>query len=109
MGRPTMTEPRRRGLRARQERIDGAGTGFWEHQGELVATDPVEAVTDAQLIAERSREVSERLVACGVAMLIVQSLEPVEIEHDNGQVPPVALRRLECTVEVTFEGAPVAG
>ena len=58
-----------------------------EQDGELVAAEPGGGVAGPELVLEPLRGSYEQLVARSVTEAVVDRLEPVEVEHDDGKHP----------------------
>ncbi len=59
---------------------------FQQH-AEFVAPQSRERVAFAQLALEQRADLPQQFVSCGVAACIVDLLEPVEVEIENGVAP----------------------
>ena len=58
-----------------------------QHSGELVAAQPPDDVVRAQPGGEQARNLDQYLVTGGVAAAVVDVLEAVQVEHDDGARP----------------------
>ena len=74
---------------------------------ELFATEPGDVVNLAEIVAEATRGVREDGIAAVVAMLVVDGLEAVEVEDDEGEVGASAARVFECVATDLFESSAV--
>ena len=89
----------------RREHLLALGGGRDDH--ELVATDPVGAAVRADDGCEAAPQAREQRIAGRVAERVVVVLEPVEVEHPDGQrLAPV--ERPEARLHVGEQLAPVA-
>ena len=75
---------------------------------ELVAADPERAVAAADAALDDPGERRQELVADLVAIGVVDPLEVVEVEDDEGQLHPAALGEIELAVALHLERALVA-
>ncbi len=69
-----------------------AGGTAGQHDGELVATEPGQDVAVADGGPEPDGDLLQEVVAAGVAEGVVDLLEPVEVDHEDGEVV-VAVRQ----------------
>jgi hypothetical protein len=84
-----------------------ADIGSGEREHELVAADATAEVTGPQLGTQRVRQRTQRVVADGVAMRVVDSLEVVNVERDHRDGISRASGPLELLVEALLEGTMV--
>ena len=84
------------------------GTRLGEDDRELVASDAARDVRRAKNGAYPQRRLGEDTVAGEVADLLVDRLEVVEIEHEQGKAAPVAVRARAFAHERLVEEASVA-
>ena len=98
--------------RARQEAPDHdagrLGIGVGKEDGELVATDPKWQVNPADRGLHQAAEFREGSVALGVAVLVVDGLERIEVDQHKGNRHAIPLGMLYLAVELFLEGAMVA-
>ncbi len=81
--------------------------GVREDQAELLAPDAAGVVVPAQLVDEQAAEAPQRLVALEVAVAVVDALEVVEVEQDDGHGVPVAVPAVELGPQLLVEEAVV--
>jgi hypothetical protein len=79
-----------------------------EEDGELVAADPEGPVGPAQDRRGDPPNRHEKVVAGGVPALVVDLLEPIEIEREHRQRTRVAMDGLELAGQLVLEGAVAA-
>ena len=86
----------------------GSGlVGVGEHDGELVAAHPRHDVGGADRAAQQSRDRDEELVAGVVPERVVDLLEVVEVEQQQGAGRTVPAAPVEVALELALEAAPV--
>jgi hypothetical protein len=95
------------GLDPLDDLLGHVAVGAYERGGELVTADAPEDVARARVDAERLGHEPERLVADGVSPAVVDGLEGVDVEGDQGDVVDLAARPLELGAERLVEGAVV--
>src|SRR5207302_861692 len=78
-----------------------------EDDAELLAAEPADDVGAAYRAAKRGREAAEHLVARPVAVDVVDALEVVDVEHQDGDRVVRAARSLELLAQAVVEGAAV--
>src|SRR5438874_3740170 len=100
IGLESGAEPRRDRARVGPGRLD-------EDQRELVAADPEGRIGLAENGRELFGHALENGVPGGMAVAVVDLLEPVQVEHDQREWAPVAARPSDFGVEVADERAPV--
>ena len=83
------------------------GGGVGKEHDELVAAVPGAEVRLAQLLPDDRRDVGDGAVPGGVAQLVVDRLELVQIGHDAGEGGPVPASPLHLVVQACAEGAQV--
>lgn len=81
--------------------------GVRQHEAELVPTETVDAVHAAESLSQGVDEEHQLPVPSRVARGVVDSLEAVEIDRDDGQVELGTCATGQLSVDVPFEGAPV--
>ena len=69
-----------------------AAPGVGQQREELLAAEAAELVLGAQPLAQRARDRHERGVAGVMAVLVVEQLEVVDVDHRDRQRPAVAAR-----------------
>ena len=83
------------------------GLHMREQHAELVAAQPGHAVDLARAPPKRGRDRPQQRVAGGVAVLVVDALEAVDVDHQQRGVLAEAPAALELRVDVALEAAPV--
>ena len=78
-----------------------------EDPGELLPADPRDELAGARRRRQVAADVGQDPVADLMAVGVVDGLEVVEVEDDEGQEVPVAPGALDLAVEALREGAPV--
>ena len=78
-----------------------------QQDAELVAPEARERVAGANLARERRRQLPQELIARDVAAGVVDELELIEIEVEHRVARIGCLRRLERTLQLQLEFAPV--
>ena len=81
--------------------------GARQQHRELVAGEPAEEVGRAQALLHRPRGVHQHAVADGVPERVVQLLEAIEVEQQQGAARVLAAARREVVRERRQEGPPV--
>ena len=108
---PGVTRAGRRGGRRAADPLDdplGApGVGVDQREQELVAADPAADVAGPQLALQDARGDPQRLVAGGVAVGVVELLEVVDVEDDDGDLLLAVAGALERLVERVVQPAVV--
>ena len=94
---------RRRGAARAARQAPSAPCGLLEEDGELVPAESGRGVVAAQARAEPARDLDEQLVAGCVTEAVVDRLEVVDIEEEQRQVGPVALRANERVLDAVGE------
>ena len=61
----------------------------------------------AQTGRQHAREMAQDVIADGMAMLVIDALEAVDVNHQYAQVPAVARRLPLCGLGVSEHGAPI--
>ena len=90
----------------RDERI--AGIGVRQQHSELVAADAEGPVPVAQRVADGVGHAQQQLVAGGVALVVVDHLEIVEVDEQQRHRHLVTSEEVQLPVELLLEGAVVA-
>ena len=89
-------------------RVDGARqVGFGQDQTELFPAVTANNVAFAQTVAQDAAYLLNHFIADRMAMVVVDRLEVVDIDHDARQGVPVALGPVELDLESLKKGAPV--
>ena len=94
--------PNERSSAARSRRPVGAGAGLVagvEHDRELVAAEPRERVALPQRLLQARADLAQHLVARRVPERVVELLEAVEVDQQQGDVAVLVLDRLGQPVE----------
>ncbi len=81
--------------------------GLRQQHRELVATEPRDGVTYAQLAAQAGTDEVQQQVAVVMAERVVDVLEAVEVEQQDGDLAPVALRMRDRPMGAVVEQQPV--
>ena len=81
--------------------------GVRQDDRELVAAGAERAVAVAERVADRVRHAEQELVAGGVALAVVDDLEVVEVDEQEGDRDLVAPEEVELAVELLLERAVV--
>ena len=92
---------------AAAKRVGLLGFGLRQEQRELVAADAEGKIGSAQGAAKRTGRELQHLIALQVAEAIIDVLELVQVEDDDGQVLDVALGAVEFLVAVLVEKASI--
>lgn len=111
-------EGRDRRLAGRGWPSDGRAQGFGQHDGcfrsvagtgdhEFVAAEAAEQVVADQVLAHHADDPLERRVAQQVAVTVVDRLEVIEVEHDQGQWLVVSGQMLDAFAQLRRECLPV--
>ena len=109
-GFPLVAQRRLQGGRQQATSDDpGAlGVGVRQEDRELVATDPEGTIDPAQARDGEAAEVGQGPVAGGVALLVVDRLELVDVQQDERDRDAVAVGLGDLTVELLLERTVVA-
>ena len=83
------------------------GVGLGQHDDELLAAVAGDRVDLADLGAHPAGQLDQHRVADLVAVLVVDGLEPVEVEHQRGERPAEPGRALDLVAEADREVAVV--
>ena len=96
---------------AAQARCDPLGgcAGCFGHQNEkLLATDPGHKVFAADILLQHTRKRHQRRISCGVAKLIIDAFEVINIDQHNRKWVLVALGELYFSFEMYIHSCAIA-
>ena len=82
-------------------------SAFGQQDGELLSAEPSQFILAAQLPAGDMRELAQRLVSSGMAVLIVDTLEKVDVDQQQTAFPAMAACAREFDFEALLEMMPV--
>jgi hypothetical protein len=80
-----------------------------KHDEKFVPSVAAQSILRAQRGLHAFRGCGQHSVSFEVAMLVVDSLEPIEIQHENGQRRPSAFRSTDLSLEILRHGATTQG
>ena len=84
----------------------GAGHAVQQHH-EFLAADAANSIVAAAAAIQHLRHVAQRGIALQVAVRVVDALEMVDVEHDQGEGAPLALGAARLGEEALQRGAAI--
>ncbi len=79
----------------------------WQHHNEFIATKAANHIGFTQLFFQRMRDQANHLITCGMAERVVDRLEAVNIEHQQGQRSDLAPAARQFQFQVFRNATPV--
>src|ERR1019366_772022 len=83
--------------------LGSCGTRVWQQDEELFASPSAEQIHRAETTARDFAKNGEHVIACSVAVAIVDRLEVIEVGHDQCESVPVASGALQFHVSSVIE------
>ena len=83
------------------ERLVGIGVG--QHDGELLAPVPGRDIVGPDRLLDDLRDLPQRRITLGMAVLVVEALEVIDVDHQDGDLVPEPLGLQQLARQVLLE------